>query len=328
MKEKLILSVMSKVMSIIPLEMAQNLKIILEQELYSYDVNLASTALVAYTGAPEQLKMFLASKRLEGLSPLTLERYSARLQHFCGSIQKPVIEIDTMDVRRYLAAYTNTGVQASTVATAQTALKSFFSWMETEDVIIKSPMRKIKTVKIPEKEPKALTASRMELLRVACKDDRDRAILEAYYSTGCRVSELQQINRDQINFADGSMTVIGKGNKERVVYLNDRAIVHITRYLTARHDFNRALFVTGIKPYNRLSVRGIQGVVSRIGKASGTDQSIHPHLLRHTVATTMLRNGASLTAIQSMLGHSSPSTTQRYAVMDKTAVQDAHRHCS
>jgi len=328
MKEKVILSICSRAMAIMSTETAQELKRILEAELYAYDLTVSCTDLVPYAGPPEKLRLFLASKRLDGLSPLTLERYAARLVHFCRSLQKPIEDVDSMDIRAYLAAYTQTGVMASTVSTAQTALKSFFMWLETEDMILKSPMRKIKPIKLPTRQPKSLTAEQMELLRMACRDIRDRAMLETYYSTGCRVSELQWANRGDINWSDGSLRVIGKGNKERTVYINDRAAVHLRLYIATRKDKEPCLFATERKEYRRMKVKAIQDVFWRLGETAKIPNKIHPHLLRHTVATTMLRNGSELSKIQKMLGHSSPNTTQIYAVNDDSSVHDAHRRCT
>jgi integrase/recombinase XerD len=146
MKDQLILSICSKAMSFMSTEAAQNLRSVLESELYSYDITPSCTSIVPYQGIPDKLLLFLASKKLDGLSSLTLERYQARLSHFCRTIGKPIDQVDIMDVRMYLAAYTATGVMASTVSTAQTALKSFFGWLEAEDMIVKSPMRKVKSI--------------------------------------------------------------------------------------------------------------------------------------------------------------------------------------
>ena len=311
-----------------PTDAAQELRRILESELLPYEITVASTALVPYQGAHSQLRMYLASKQLEGLSLLTLERYDAHLQKFISAMQMPVEDITTMHIRAYLAAYQSSGVMLSTLNTLQSCLKSFFSWLEAEDLIIKSPMRKIRPIKTPSRKPKHLNASQMELLRMACRDLRDRAILETYYSTGCRVSELQKANYRQINSADGSLTVIGKGNKERTVYINDRAAVHLVKYLESRNDTDPSIFVRERKPYERMGVRAIQEVFTRLGETAGIEESIHPHLMRHTVATTMLRNGTDIAKIQRMLGHANPATTQIYADTDDAAVHDAHRRCS
>jgi integrase/recombinase XerD len=328
MKEKVILSICSKAMSIMSTETTQELRRILESELYAYDLTVSCTSLVPYQGPPEKLRLFLASKRLDGLSPLTLERYAARLVHFCRSIQKPLEDVDSMDIRAYLSAYSQTGVMASTLSTAQTVLKSFFAWLSGEDMIKKSPMLKIRPTKTPKRQHRFLSAEQMELLRVSCRDARDRAILEAYYSTGCRVSELLSANRYDINWSTGTMKVIGKGNKERTVYIHPRAMVYVQRYLDGRKDTCPALFVTERKPERRMCVKATQDVFKRLGKIAGINQRVHPHLLRHTVATTMLRNGAAMQDIQRMLGHVSPATTQRYAETDDSAVMETHRKCS
>lgn len=328
MKEQIILSICAKVMTFISTEAAQRLRSILESELYPYDITPSCTDIVPYQGMPDKLMLFLASKKLDGLSELTLERYQARLTHFCRTIGKPLTDIEIMDVRMYLAAYTATGVMASTVSTAQTALKSFFNWLESEDYIVKSPMRKVKSIKLPKRQPKHLTSEQMELLRMACRDVRDRAILETYYSTGCRVSELQCANLRDLNWAGGSLRVVGKGNKERTVYINERAAVHLKLYLSSRQDNHETLFCTQRGKARRMGVRAIQDVFERIGQDAGVTVKVHPHLMRHTVATTMLRNGTELSKIQRMLGHESPTTTQIYAPMDDASVHDAHRRCS
>ena len=327
MKEQLILSICARAMAIMPTETAQDLKRILESELQMYDVSISCTALVPYSGPPEQLRLYLASKCLDGLSKLTLDRYKARLTHFCQSIHKDITDIDSMDIRAYLAAYSQTGVMASTLATAQTIIKSFFQWLENEDRVAKSPMRKIKPPKTPSRKHKFLTTAQMELLRMACRDTRDRAILETYYSTGCRVSELYNADKSAINWSSGAINVVGKGDKERTVYINARAMIHLQKYLTERNDFNQSLFITSNKPYSRLCVKAIQDVFKRLGQTAKIDK-VHPHLMRHTVATTMLQNGADLSDIQKMLGHTSPATTQMYAETNDATVMAAHRRCS
>jgi len=328
MKEKVILSICSRAMAIMSTETAQELRRILESELYAYDLTVSCTDLVPYQGPPEKLRLFLASKRLDGLSPLTLERYAARLTHFCRTLQKKLEDVDSMDVRAYLAAYAQTGVMASTVATAQTALKSFFGWLMAENLIGKSPMLQIKPIKLPKRQPKYMTPEQMEMLKLACHDLRDRAMLEVYYSTGCRVSELQKASVSDINWSSGSIRVIGKGNKERTVYFNDRAMLHLKRYLKDRKGTSDAIFACERDPWERMKTKAIQDVFRRVGKVAGITKSVHPHVMRHTVATTMLRNGSDLGTIQRMLGHSSPNTTQVYAIMDDASVQDAHRRCT
>lgn len=330
MKEQLILSICAKILPFTSPEQATQIKRILETELHPYDVTPKCTALVPYDGPAEQLRLYLASKQLDGLSPLTLDRYTRRLSHFCASMRKKVIDIDTMDIRAYLAAYASTGVKNSTLGTCQTILKSFFAWLESEDMILKSPMRKMRPVKQPRPKPKFLTEEQMERLRMACRDARDRAIVEVYYSTGCRVSELQHASHDQIDWTSGSLNVIGKGSKERTVYLNEKAVLYLRLYLQGRSDSNSALFATdpGRGKTRPMGVRAIQDVFQRLGEAAGLQHRIHPHLLRHTVATTLLRKGTDLSKIQHMLGHSSPTTTQRYAIIDDASVHDAHKRCS
>lgn len=330
MKEQVILSICSRIMSIVTPDQANQIRRVLESELHEYEITPRCTSIVPYEGPAEQLRLYLASKKLDGLSPLTLDRYTRRLTHFCATMRKKVQDIDTMDIRAYLAAYSNTGVKNSTLGTCQTILKSFFGWLEAEDMIVKSPMRKMRPVKQGRPKPKFLTEEQMERIRMVCRDARDRAIVEVYYSTGCRVSELQHALHPQIDWASGSLSVIGKGNKERAVYLNERAVLHLRLYLQSRRDAHPALFATESTrgAARAMGVRAIQDVFQRLGEAAGLPHRIHPHLMRHTVATTLLRKGTDLSKIQHMLGHSSPTTTQRYAIIDDASVQDAHKRCS
>lgn len=311
-----------------PTETVHEVRRILESEMLHVNVTPAETALTIYKGDFATLRMYLASKKLDGLSDLTLDRYREQLTRFVHAIPKPPSEIQTMEIRAYLAAYQASGVMMSSVSTMQSCLKSYFSWLEAEDIIAKSPMRKLKAIKVPKRTPKFMTAKQMELLRLACRDNRDRAILETYYSTGCRVSELQKANRAAINMADGSLSVIGKGNKERVVYINERAMVHLKKFLDEAPCDDGSLFPRERARYARMSVRAIQNVFARLGQVAGIERRVHPHLMRHTIATTLLRNGTDIAKIQRLLGHSNPATTQVYAITDDAAVHDAHKRCS
>lgn len=324
MKEEIIIRVLDKASSFLPQECVHKLRNILEEELYNYTISPACTALTVLNDMPGRVILFLASKKLDGCSKNTLENYSRILQKFCSVIQKDVEQIDSMDIRRYLALYSQRGVKNSTLATQISTLKSFFGWLENEEYITKSPMRKIKNIKTEKRVRKALNREELEMLRDACRTPREKAIVEFFYSAGCRLDEAQKLDIADIDWTNRKVMVIGKGNKERPVYLNARAILHLRKYLASRKDSNPALFVSDRQPHDRLGRRAIERCFSELGKRAGITKAVYPHLLRHTTATTMLQNGASLAEVQHLLGHENPATTQIYAEMDAHAVKMSH----
>lgn len=261
----------------------------------------------------EKADTFLSAKKLEGLSPNSLDSYQLELRVFSEKIQKPVDEITTQDIRMYLSQFSS--LKLSSISTKLSVLKSFFGWLTDEEVIAKDPTRKIKAPKTEKRLPKALTIEELEMLREACVSYRERAIIEVLYATGCRLSEVIGIDKENINWHGGVLSVIGKGDKERTVYLSFKAMYHLKKYLASRTDDNPALFVSERKPHNRLSGRSIEREIKKIASRTTIKKNVHPHVLRHTFATLTLNNGADISTIQSLLGHSSPATTQIYAVV-------------
>lgn len=324
MKDEIIIRILDKASSFLPAEHIQELRNILEEELYSCTISPTCTALAVLNDLPGRAMLFLAAKKLDGCSPRTIENYSRILQKFCSVIHKDVEQIDSMDIRRYLALYSKTGVKNSTMATIISRLKSFFSWLEMEEYIGKSPMRKIKNIKVDKRVRKALTREELEKLRDACKTLREKALVEFFYSTGCRLDEVQKLDISDVDLNNETAMVIGKGIKERPVYLNARAILHLKKYLASRKDEQPFLFVTERRPHNRLGRRGIERTFSDLGKRAGINKAVYPHLLRHTTASMMLQNGASLAEVQHYLGHDSPVTTQIYAEMDTQTIKQSH----
>jgi integrase/recombinase XerD len=213
----------------------------------------------------------------------------------------------------------------STLAATVTPLKSFFSWLEGQEYIRKSPMKNIKQTKTPKRVRKALSDDELELLRCTCETPREKAIVEFMYSTGCRVSEVASVNKDDINWNKRSLMVVGKGDKEREVYLNAKAVLLLHNYLATRTDTKPALFVCSKKPYNRLGSRSFEEIIKELGERANLSKNIHPHILRHTLATHLLRAGVPLPVVQRILGHESCSTTEIYAQIDQEDVQTAHR---
>ncbi|RXI70526.1 site-specific tyrosine recombinase/integron integrase [Clostridium tetani] len=299
---------------------------IIDEVLVNYDVQPIEKSLVV-SDIEEKIQYYLASKKLDGLSEKTLYNYNLHLMRFANFIHKPINSITVIDLRLYFAMLNKEkNLKNTTMGSEISIMKSFFSWLEDEDLISKNPMRKIKNLKKEKRLRKSLTQEELELLRDSCKTVRQRALLEFLFSTGCRVSEIYNTNIEDIDWNKEELNVIGKGNKERTVFINAKAKLYLKKYLKERkHIITPALFVVNKKPYKRLGVRSIQREINKIGKQAGFDKSIFPHLLRHTTATLALKSGMSLTSIQQILGHDDPSTTQIYAETNKENVKQEYR---
>lgn len=271
----------------------------------------------------EKARMFLASKKLEGLSKNTLASYKLELRIFSEYVKKRTEDIRTADIRYYLSQFPN--LKMSSISRKLSVLKSFFGWMTAEEILQRDPTAKIKAPKKEKRLPKALTIEELEMMREACHTNRQRAFLEVMYATGCRLSEVSSLNKSDVNYQTASCRVVGKGNKEREVYFSPKAMYHLRKYLMSRVDNEDALFVTERKPYRRLSNRGIQREIKKIAIMAGIEKKVSPHTLRHTFATLTLNNGAEIAAVQALLGHESPATTQIYAQLTEEKKRETHK---
>lgn len=260
----------------------------------------------------EKIDLFLASKKLEGLSPITLKGYRYELNSFANHVKKRVEEITTADIRTYLGKYQQ-DLKMSSIGSKLTVHKSFFNWLTGEEYIQRNPTTKIKSPKTEKRMTKALTIEELEMIREACETPRQRAFVEVLYATAGRLSEIHALNRSDVNYQTMSAKVIGKGNKEREVLFSFKAIYHLNKYLKSRTDDCEALFVTERKPSRRLSPRAIEREIEKIAKNAGIKKKVTPHTFRHTFGSLTLNNGAELAAVQAMLGHADPATTQIYA---------------
>jgi len=271
----------------------------------------------------DKVKQFLAAKKLEGYSPVTLKSYELDLKVFTENVVKPVKEITTAEIRSFLASYKH--LKPSSLSTKLSVLKSFFGWLTEEEIIPRDPTRKIKPPKQEKRMPKALSIAELEMLREHCETLRERAFIEVFYATGGRLSEVQGLDKKDIDWQNSSTRVIGKGDKERDVFLSIRASYHLKKYLKSRDDTCSALFVTERKPIRRVGKRQIQREIKNIATRAGIGDKVHPHVLRHTFATLMLNNGAELAVLQQLLGHESPTTTQVYAQVTDERKKAAHK---
>lgn len=285
-----------------------------------YDVQTAQV--YDRSNLPRRVEAFLAAKRIDGCRPKTIKGYRERLKLFMTQCSKPVQQITTDDLREYLAYLVDERhLMDNSVQAHINTLRSFFSWLVDEDNIRKSPMRKIKSLKIDKLRSRhPLTAEQLELVRDGCRGYKEKALVEFLVSSGCRVSEVAGLRVDDIDWRDRKCKVIGKGNKERTVYFSVRAKLMLQLYIAERRG-GEALFASSRAPYEPLTDRGIEKMISKLGKRIGMERLLYPHLMRHTFASHALNCGMELTIIQHLLGHSDPKTTLIYAEIDPIRVQ-------
>ncbi|HAB66294.1 MAG TPA: integrase [Firmicutes bacterium] len=271
------------------------------------------------------LNQFLSAKEIEGCSGRTLKYYKDNINKMLNSINKPINEIATEDLRKYLSDYKkNDDISTVTIDNIRRVMSSFFTWLENEDYIVKSPVRRIHKVKVAKKVKETLTDENLEKLRDTCSNIRDLAMLELLISTGMRVGELTRLNISDLNLQDRSCVVLGKGNSEREVYFNAKSKMYIEKYLETRTDSNEALFVSLIKPYNRLKISGIEIRIRQLGKEANISK-VYPHKFRRTMATMAIDKGMPVEQVQKLLGHIKIDTTMHYAMVNQNNVKISHR---
>lgn len=273
----------------------------------------------------ELLETFLSAKKIEGCSDKTIHYYQSSIVKLLKGLSKSIKEICTNDIRCYLAdIQEKNDLSKVTIDNLRRIFSSFFSWLEDEDYIAKSPVRRIHKVRTDTLVKEVLSDENIETLRDSCKESRDLAMIDLLLSTGVRVGELVKINRADIDFQERQCKVFGKGNKEREVYFNARTKIHLQRYLESRTDDNPALFVTLSKPHTRLTISGVEVRLRKMGKVVHIDK-VHPHKFRRTLATMAIDRGMPIEQVQKLLGHVRIDTTLHYAMVNQQNVKIAHR---
>ncbi len=271
------------------------------------------------------LDAFYAAKRLEGCSERTISYYASVLHHYMVNITTGFRQVTTEEVRSYLIEYgQRKGVSKITVDNVRRVISSLFSWLEAEDYILKSPVRRIKKIRSPRNIKPVITDDELETMRDGCTCVRDLALVDLLTSSGMRVGELVRLNREDIDFEGRQCVVRGKGDKERRVYFDARTKVHLHEYLNSRHDENPALFISLDGTKKRLEISGVELRLRMLGRSLGLPR-VHPHKFRRTMATRAIDKGMPIEQVQVLLGHSKIDTTLCYAMVDQENVKQAHR---
>ena len=273
----------------------------------------------------ELLNAFISAKKIEGCSDKTLHYYRSSIEALLAKLNKKIDVIVTNDIRNYLSDYQEERLSSRvTIDNLRRIFSSFFAWLEDEDYIGKSPVRRIHKVRTESLVKEVLSDENMEVLRDTCHEIRDLAMIDLLASTGMRVGELAKMNREDIDFQERQCVVFGKGNKEREVYFNARTKIHLKRYLESRKDTNPALFVSLSSPHNRLTISGVEVRLRQLGRKAGINK-VHPHKFRRTLATMAIDKGMPIEQVQKLLGHVKIDTTLHYAMVNQTNVKIAHR---
>ena len=271
------------------------------------------------------IQTFLSAKRVEGCSEKSMHYYESTIRNALDAIGKSVKDISTDDLRRYLDEYQQrSGASRVTVDNIRRILSSFFSWLEEEFYIVKSPVRRIHKVKTGKVVKETYSDEALEMMRDSCENTRDLAMIDILASTGMRVGELVKLNRSDIDFQNRECVVTGKGNKQRIVYFDARTKIHLQNYLRERKDSNEALFVTLLAPHDRLQISGVEIRLRHIGNGLNMTK-VHPHKFRRTLATMAIDKGMPIEQVQHLLGHQSLDTTLQYAMVNQANVKMSHR---
>jgi len=326
MKKTLINQIQTEMSGILNNAQRQKLSEVLEHCFFNVDVVALGNENLIQSKSNQTLKEeFLSAKQVEGCSERSVIYYSSTLDNLIKSLVKPFNQIETEDLRVYLSEYQKKNdASKQTIDNIRRILSSFFTWLEDEDYILKSPVRRIHKIKTMKQVKETYSDEALEKLRDNCKTIRDLALIDMLASTGMRVGELVKLNRVDIDFVNRECVVLGKGSKERVVYFDARTKLHLQNYLNSRTDDNEALFVSLLEPHNRLEIAGVEIMLRKLGRTLDINK-VHPHKFRRTLATRAIDKGMPIEQVQKLLGHQKIDTTMEYAIVDQQNVKNSHK---
>ena len=323
MKENLIKDIVQSMLPYLNNEQMEKLQSVLYYTIAKYEVIVDKQK--ENNLERNYVELFLTAKRIEGCSEKSLKYYKSTIDRAISIVGKGVRQIETDDIRCYLIKYQEKNKSSKiTIDNIRRILSSFFSWLEEEDYILKSPVRRIHKIRAGTTIKETYSDEAMELLRDNCTELRDLAIIDMLSSTGIRVGEMVSLNRNDIDFSERECIVFGKGNKERIVYFDARTKIHLQNYLRSRTDDNLALFVSLTAPHERLQIGGVESLLRKLGKQLGLIK-VHPHKFRRTLATMAIDKGMPIEQLQHLLGHRKIDTTLQYAMVKQNNVKLAHR---
>lgn len=296
----------------------------------NYDINQRETHVVPYqSNIPDCYRVYMVAKKIEGMSPESMKTYNFYLTDFFEHINRPFEQVTTNDIRIYLyETQKRTGISNRTLDGKRLVINTFMDWCWKEGYIPNNPCASIKPIKFEEKPREPLSSMELEIVRDACENYRDKAMIELFYSTGCRLSEMVNLKISDIDFASKEVHLFGKGSKHRTSYLNAKAEYMLKKYFELerpKDSISDSVFVIFRKPYNGMQKGSIYARVKAIQKRSGIERSLFPHLLRHTMATDALNRGMNVAEVKEILGHEKLDTTMIYAKISHDSVKFNHK---
>lgn len=325
MKEKLVNTILQEMSPFLNNAQMTKLQKVLNYEFEQLEIKIKDSASLETHSNSKLINLFISAKRIEGCSEKSLKYYQTTLVKMVDNIKKSIQEITTNDLREYLTTYQNTkNPSKTTTDNVRRVFSSFFSWLEDEDYILKSPVRRIHKIKTGTIVKETYSDENLEIMRDNCDCIRDLALIDMLASTGMRVGELVLLNIEDINFNERECIVFGKGNKERVVYFDARTKIHLQNYLESRTDDNKALFVSLRAPFERIKIGGIEARLRKLGRELNIPK-VHPHKFRRTLATIAIDKGMPIEQLQKLLGHQRIDTTLQYAMVKQSNVKLAHK---
>jgi len=326
MKKTLINQIQTEMSGVLNNAQRQKLSEVLEHCFFNVDVvALGYENLIQGKSNLTLKEEFLSAKQVEGCSERSVSYYRSTLDNLIKVLEKPFNQIETEDLRIYLSEYQKkNNASKQTIDNIRRILSSFFTWLEDEDYILKSPVRRIHKIKTMKQVKETYSDEALERLRDNCKTIRDLALIDMLASTGMRVGELVKLNRVDVDFVNRECVVLGKGSKERVVYFDARTKLHLQNYLNSRTDDNEALFVSLLEPHNRLEIAGVEIMLRKLGRTLDINK-VHPHKFRRTLATRAIDKGMPIEQVQKLLGHQKIDTTMEYAIVDQQNVKNSHK---
>ncbi len=326
MKDQVIKSIESSMLNHLNAEQMKRLQAVLSHVLWDVDIVPANEDKeIGEKPNSELLTAFLDAKTLEGCSKKTIRYYRLTIEKMLDTINKNSVTITTEDLRKYLTDYQKINdCSKGNLDNIRRIFSSYFMWLENENYILKSPVRRIHKIKSTKAVKETISDDSMELMRDNVAHPRDLAIIDLLASTGMRVGELCGLNRSDIDFENQECVVLGKGDKERIVYFDARAKLHLQNYLNSRKDDNPALFVSLLKPHARLEIPGVEIRLRKLGRKLDIPK-VHPHKFRRTLATKAIDKGMPVEQVKTLLGHSQLDTTMEYAIVNQTNVKNSHK---
>lgn len=288
----------------------------LSDELANYDFE--QNEAVKYE-VDDFLDAFVSAKQIEGRSEKTVERYRYIITRFMNDTKVPTRSITVFHLRKYLNELKGRGLSDSTLEGIREVFSSYFNWLQKENLIEINPCSNLGAIKCQKKVKVAYTEVDLEMLKMHCKRPRDKAIICFLLSTGCRVSEMTQLNRDDVDLRNRECKVLGKGNKERIVYIDQVTAMTLNEYLKSRKDDHPALFIG--KGTERLKPSGIRLMLKNIQEDAHIEGTVHPHRFRRTLATNLIHHGMPIQEVARILGHEKLDTTMKYVCLNDTDIK-------